>query len=282
MRSAGQHVPNLFLRGHNRPLLAASTTLLLHQIMPIKGPTYKKGEKVTYTSFGKSCEALILGAHLDDALEPYYTIQVLDGSNREKQTDDAHLSPLGAPAPTQVTPPPHQPTAPMPNYPPPPPPPQVHRQPSVATNKSAARKEEDLPKPQDEPWDMTGRSHPQKKQTPPKPEDARGRSAKTTASKSKQGHDFPWDEEPRSSSSRSHHSTKSGRQSVEAKKRQQKHSQSAQQRQQPQQYRRQQPQQASHHQFDPYGRHYQDPWRKQQQDPFGSFFGGGMPIRSRL
>ena len=55
-------------------------------------PKYKKGDAVCYTSNDKSCKASIVKVHLDDALEPFYTIQLESG--KEKQTDDAHLSPL--------------------------------------------------------------------------------------------------------------------------------------------------------------------------------------------
>ena len=57
-----------------------------------EAPKYKKGEAVCYTSNNKSCKASIVKVHLDDELEPFYTIHLESG--KEKQTDDAHLSPL--------------------------------------------------------------------------------------------------------------------------------------------------------------------------------------------
>lgn len=54
---------------------------------------YQKGTQILYTSSDRAAEeATILGVHLDDLLEPYYTILLEDG--REKQTDHAHLSML--------------------------------------------------------------------------------------------------------------------------------------------------------------------------------------------
>jgi len=52
---------------------------------------YKVGMLVYYKNARSSTvvEARVLSKHLDDKLEPYYTIQLEDG--REKQTDDAHL-----------------------------------------------------------------------------------------------------------------------------------------------------------------------------------------------
>ena len=216
--------------------------------MPLKGPTYKKGEKVTYTSFGKSCEALILGAHLDDELMHDYTIELPDG--RQKQTDDAHLSPL-IQIPSHVIPPPvpiYQPPAPMPKQPP--------QFPSVSRNQPVTQKEEYLPKPQDRRWVMTGRhASPlqKKKEHPPKIEDKR-----TLNPQEKQSHDYPRDENPQYSLKPSTKKLKS----MKAKKRRQHVGA---------------PQQPSHHrqprapQVDSYSRHYQqmqDPWRR--QDPFGS------------
>jgi WD40 repeat protein len=56
---------------------------------------YKKGMRVNYiTTHGNLQPQIctILAVDLDDALEPYYTIRMEDG--REKQTDNAHLKPL--------------------------------------------------------------------------------------------------------------------------------------------------------------------------------------------
>lgn len=205
----------------------------------------------------------VVGAHLDDELQPYYTIQLPDG--REKQTDDAHLAPLSALPKQQVIPPPPppvspdsplQPKAPMPKSPPPP----------------VQKQQEGLPEPQDEPWDMTGRDNPKKKPQPPKPEDGRRRSSSNNnIAKSKNASDdYPFDEKPKKAY-RQHHG-KTSSQSNETMRRAQRHRQ----------------QQRRYHvsQFDPYARqqyHQQqrDPWRS-QHDPLGPFFGGGMPIRSRL
>jgi hypothetical protein len=53
---------------------------------------YKPGQKVFYNSTGYiEVMAKVVSVHLDDYLVPYYTILV---QGREKQTDDAHLSPV--------------------------------------------------------------------------------------------------------------------------------------------------------------------------------------------
>ena len=51
--------------------------------------SYKEGQQVVYTNSQGSSHATIKKMHLDDELQPYYTIEV---EGREKQTDDAHLS----------------------------------------------------------------------------------------------------------------------------------------------------------------------------------------------
>ena len=54
-------------------------------------PKLKRGSYALYQApQGDLVEAVILDVHQDDLLEPYYTIQLPDG--REKQTDNAHLS----------------------------------------------------------------------------------------------------------------------------------------------------------------------------------------------
>mmetsp|Transcript_41322 Transcript_41322/g.86711 ORF Transcript_41322/g.86711 Transcript_41322/m.86711 type:complete len:320 (-) Transcript_41322:62-1021(-) len=53
---------------------------------------YKAGVSVQYRGAGGEMGARILDVHLDDELVPYYTIKLEDG--REKQTDNAHLSPV--------------------------------------------------------------------------------------------------------------------------------------------------------------------------------------------
>jgi len=52
-------------------------------------PRHEKGKIVWYKSPQGIVEALILESHLDDLHEPYYTIRLMDG--REKQTDNAHI-----------------------------------------------------------------------------------------------------------------------------------------------------------------------------------------------
>lgn len=56
---------------------------------------YKKGMRVNYITTNGNVQpqiCTILAVDLDDALEPYYTVRMEDG--REKQTDNAHLRPL--------------------------------------------------------------------------------------------------------------------------------------------------------------------------------------------
>jgi len=54
---------------------------------------YKEGQTVLYTnSQGLTSKATIQAIHYDNDLQPYYTITFLNG--RERQTDDAHLSPI--------------------------------------------------------------------------------------------------------------------------------------------------------------------------------------------
>jgi WD40 repeat protein len=56
---------------------------------------YKKGMRVNYFTAPGNVQpqiSTILAVDLDDALEPYFTIRMEDG--REKQTDNAHLKPL--------------------------------------------------------------------------------------------------------------------------------------------------------------------------------------------
>ena len=53
-------------------------------------PMYEAGMVVDYTNSGSTQTCAILSAHLDDLMEPYYTVRLEDG--REKQTDNAHIS----------------------------------------------------------------------------------------------------------------------------------------------------------------------------------------------
>jgi len=52
-------------------------------------PMYEAGMHVRYNNAAGVQPAEILGAHLDDLMEPYYSIRLEDG--REKQTDNAHI-----------------------------------------------------------------------------------------------------------------------------------------------------------------------------------------------
>ena len=52
-------------------------------------PKYEKGMKLLYKNSVGIESCTILDVHLDDMLEPYYTIRLEDG--REKQTDNAHI-----------------------------------------------------------------------------------------------------------------------------------------------------------------------------------------------
>jgi len=52
-------------------------------------PMYEAGMHVRYKNAAGIQPAEILGAHLDDLMEPYYSIRLEDG--REKQTDNAHI-----------------------------------------------------------------------------------------------------------------------------------------------------------------------------------------------
>jgi hypothetical protein len=51
--------------------------------------TFKRGQDVMYTSNGVTTQVEVASAHHDDHLDPFYTIMLPDG--HEKQTDDAHL-----------------------------------------------------------------------------------------------------------------------------------------------------------------------------------------------
>lgn len=59
----------------------------------IQSTQYKEGQTVLYTnSQGLTSKATIQAIHYDNELQSYYTITFLNG--RERQTDDAHLSPI--------------------------------------------------------------------------------------------------------------------------------------------------------------------------------------------
>ena len=53
-------------------------------------PLYEKGTDVFYRNAAGVVPAHILSNHLDDLLDPYYSIRLEDG--REKQTDNAHIN----------------------------------------------------------------------------------------------------------------------------------------------------------------------------------------------
>jgi len=53
-------------------------------------PRYEAGMAVYYKGPNGIMEAQILESHLDDLLDPYYTVRLEDG--REKQTDNAHIT----------------------------------------------------------------------------------------------------------------------------------------------------------------------------------------------
>lgn len=52
-------------------------------------PLYEAGMAVDYTNAAGTIRAEILDVHLDDLMEPYYSIRLKDG--REKQTDNSHI-----------------------------------------------------------------------------------------------------------------------------------------------------------------------------------------------
>eukprot|EP00804_Cyclotella_cryptica_P015217 CCRYP_000749-RA/>CCRYP_000749-RA protein AED:0.02 eAED:0.02 QI:387/1/1/1/1/1/3/1737/1030 len=66
----------------------------MHTGTMIELTKHEKGSKVLYKSRGSLLEeASILAVHVDDALEPFYTIR-LHKDGREKQTDNAHIIPF--------------------------------------------------------------------------------------------------------------------------------------------------------------------------------------------
>ena len=72
------------------PAVHSSTKDLPSPTSTIKSASkYRAGQKVYYRSASQIGPATIVKVHLDDELEPFYTIAI-DG--KEKQTDDAHLS----------------------------------------------------------------------------------------------------------------------------------------------------------------------------------------------
>jgi len=77
---------------NNSSAAAAAEEAVEHKAEEEKPVMYEAGTSVRYRGAGGEMGARILDAHLDDELVPYYTIKLEDG--REKQTDNAHLSPL--------------------------------------------------------------------------------------------------------------------------------------------------------------------------------------------
>ena len=76
------------------PLLALSCPFVMVEAKKEEGgtktvPLYDKGIDVYYKNFAGIQPAHILSNHLDDLLDPYYSIRLEDG--REKQTDNAHI-----------------------------------------------------------------------------------------------------------------------------------------------------------------------------------------------
>ena len=57
-----------------------------------KRNTFVKGQKAFYRSAKGIAKVTVCGIHHDSKLEPYYTIQLRDG--KEKQTDGKHLTPI--------------------------------------------------------------------------------------------------------------------------------------------------------------------------------------------
>jgi hypothetical protein len=52
-------------------------------------PLYKAGMDVCYRNDNEIQECKILTVHHDDLLEPYYTVKLLDG--KQKQTENTHI-----------------------------------------------------------------------------------------------------------------------------------------------------------------------------------------------
>jgi hypothetical protein len=52
-------------------------------------PLYEAGMEVCYRNDNEIQECKILTVHLNDLLEPYYTVRLLDG--KEKQTENTHI-----------------------------------------------------------------------------------------------------------------------------------------------------------------------------------------------
>ncbi|EJK52552.1 hypothetical protein THAOC_28156, partial [Thalassiosira oceanica] len=80
--------------GDGSPLLALSCPFRMVEAKTEEGgtktvPLYDKGIDVYYKNFAGIQPAHILSNHLDDLLDPYYSIRLEDG--REKQTDNAHI-----------------------------------------------------------------------------------------------------------------------------------------------------------------------------------------------
>lgn len=59
---------------------------------PSPSTTYAKDQEVFYLSAGGATPATIIATHHDSSLDPYYTIRLADG--QEKQTEAKHLTPI--------------------------------------------------------------------------------------------------------------------------------------------------------------------------------------------
>lgn len=57
-----------------------------------RNPTFLKGQRAFYRSAKGIAKVTVVGIHHDAKLEPYYTIKLRDG--KEKQTDGKHLTPI--------------------------------------------------------------------------------------------------------------------------------------------------------------------------------------------
>lgn len=86
--SSRHHGQRSIRNDRSEPLLDSDNS----SIVQSRGHLHKKGMHVLYKSSGTTTEARILDVHMDDSLEPYYTIQCNDG--REKQTDNGHILPV--------------------------------------------------------------------------------------------------------------------------------------------------------------------------------------------
>ena len=76
------------------PLLALASSIPIVQAGTESGgtnmvPLYSNGMRVCYRNAAGAQSDAILDARMDNLLEPYYSVRLEDG--REKQTDNAHI-----------------------------------------------------------------------------------------------------------------------------------------------------------------------------------------------